>query len=256
MGAEEYCFWAGAMNKRIIARLDVKNEYLIKGIQLEGLRKLGQPNDFARRYYEGGIDEIIYMDAVASLYERNSLHGVVDKTVQNVFCPVCVGGGVRSVDDVAQLLRTGADKVAVNTGACHRPSLITEIATAFGSQCMVLSVDAKKTDSGWEAYTNNGRDHTGRQVLDWVKEAEDRGAGEILLTSVDREGTQRGFDLTLAGAVAEAVSIPVIVSGGAGSAAHMVDLFSRTRVSAVALGSILHYNKAEISNLRAVIHGL
>lgn len=251
-----HSFWIVEMNRRLIARLDIKNDYLIKGVQLEGLRKLGRPNNYAQRYYEAGIDEIIYMDAVASLYERNSLHHVLEQTVQDVFCPVGVGGGVRSIKDVSQLLRTGADKVAVNTGAVRNPALIDEIATTFGSQCMVLSVDAKKNNGAWEAYIDNGREHTGIDVLDWVSEAEGRGAGEIFLTSVDCEGTQKGLDIELASAVINAVKIPVIVSGGAGKLEHIIDLFTQTRASAVALGSILHYEIEDITNLRAALEKL
>jgi len=241
------------MKPRLIARLDVKNEYLIKGIQLEGLRKLGSPNAFAMDYYEHGIDEILYMDAVASLYERNSLHDVVAKTVENVFCPVCVGGGVRSVEDVRSLLRTGADKVAINTGAIRNPDLIDKIANAFGSQCVVLSIEAKRSGAAWECYVDNGREHTGRDLLDWVREAEGRGAGEILLTSVDKEGTRQGFDLDMAGEVAEAVAIPVIASGGAGSPADVQKLFAGTAVSAAAVAYLLHYRKATVDDLRAAV---
>lgn len=241
------------MKPRLIARLDVKNEYLIKGIQLEGLRKLGSPNAFAMDYYEHGIDEILYMDAVASLYERNSLHDVVSKTVENVFCPVCVGGGVRSVEDVRSLLRTGADKVAINTGAVRNPGLIDAIANAFGSQCVVLSVEAKRSGSGWECYVDNGREHTGLELLAWLKEAESRGAGEILITSVDREGTRQGFDLEMVGEVAEAVSIPVIASGGAGSPDDVQRLFEQTAVSAAAVAYLLHYRKATVADLHTAI---
>ncbi|MFN3171107.1 MAG: imidazole glycerol phosphate synthase subunit HisF [Hyphomicrobiales bacterium] len=239
------------MTPRLIARLDVKNEHLIKGIQLEGLRKLGSPNGYARKYYDEGIDEILYMDAVASLYERNSLQGVIGETVENVFCPVCVGGGIRTVDDVNSMLRTGADKVAVNTAAIRNPGVIDKIANAFGSQCMVLSVEAKRNGSGWECYIDNGREHTGRKVLDWVQEAEDRGAGEILLTSVDQEGTRKGFDIDLIGEVTDAVSIPVIASGGAGCADHVSTLFQQTNVSAAAIAYVLHYDTVSVPELRS-----
>lgn len=164
-------------NTRLIARLDVKGKDLIKGIHLEGLRKIGVPNDFAIRYYEQGIDELIYMDCVASLYGRNSLSELIENTARNVFIPLTVGGGVRSVDDVAHLLRCGADKVAVNTAAVARPGLITEIARRFGSQCMVLSVEAKSVGmQRWEVFTDNGRESTGKDLLEWVREA----AGSVL----------------------------------------------------------------------------
>ena len=173
---------------RLIARLDVKDENLVKGIQLEGLRKLGDPNAFARRYYEQGIDELLYIDIVASLYNRNNLSHIVRRTVEEVFIPVCVGGGLRSVEDVRRILAMGADKVAINTAALKRPDLIREVAAAFGSQCMVLSIQAKRsrTDPNrWEAYYDNGRAHSGRDVVEWARQGEALGAGEILLTSVD-----------------------------------------------------------------------
>ena len=169
---------------RLIARLDVKDVNLVKGIQLEGLRKLGDPNAFARRYYEQGIDELLYIDIVASLYNRNNLSDIVEKTSENVFIPITVGGGLRSVEDVRHILSMGADKAAINTAAIKRPALITEVAEAFGSQCMVLSIQAKRsrTQSGkWEAYYDNGRQHSGLDVIEWAKRGEALGAGEILL---------------------------------------------------------------------------
>ncbi|MGH8380614.1 imidazole glycerol phosphate synthase subunit HisF [Pseudomonas sp.] len=237
-------------NTRLIARLDVKGANLIKGIHLEGLRIIGSPNEHALRYYEQGIDELIYMDCVASLYGRNSLGELIQKTAQNVFIPMTVGGGVRSVEDVAHLLRCGADKVAVNTAAVANPQLISEIARRFGSQCMVLSIEAKRMASGrWEVFTDNGRESTGRDVVQWAREAAALGAGEILLTSVDQEGTRKGFDLQLIQAVTETVSIPVIASGGMGSAQHAVEAV-RGGADAVAMADILHYNRASLSDIR------
>lgn len=237
-------------NTRLIARLDVKGKDLIKGIHLEGLRKIGVPNDFATRYYEQGIDELIYMDCVASLYGRNSLSELIENTARNVFIPLTVGGGVRSVDDVAHLLRCGADKVAVNTAAVGNPGLITEIARRFGSQCMVLSVEAKIVGTQrWEVFTDNGRESTGKDLLEWVREAARLGAGEVLLTSVDREGTRKGFDLDLVKAVTEAVDIPVIASGGMGSSADAISAV-RAGADAVAMADILHYQRASIANVR------
>lgn len=184
---------------RLIARLDVKDDFLVKGIQYEGLRKLGDPHDFARRYYEQGVDEILYLDTVASLYERNNLGNILERTTADVFIPITAGGGLRSVEDVGAVLKAGADKAAVNTAALRRPALITEIARAFGSQCMVLSIQAKRRDparpaAGWEAYYDNGREHSGKDVLEWAREAVSLGAGEILLSSVDKEGFQKGMD--------------------------------------------------------------
>ena len=182
---------------RIIGRLDIKGPKLIKGIHLEGLRVIGSPEKFAKKYYEEGIDELIYLDAVASLYGRNNLHYIVKKTAQEVFVPLTVGGGIRSVKDVNDLLRVGADKISVNTAAVKRPALIKEIAETFGSQAVVLSIEAKKQNNFWEVYTDNGRERTGLDVFEWSQQAIELGIGEILLTSVDKEGTQSGFDIDL-----------------------------------------------------------
>ena len=234
---------------RLIARLDVKDENLVKGIQMEGLRKLGDPNRFARQYYEQGIDELLYIDIVASLYNRNNLSGIVQKTVEDVFIPVCVGGGVRSVEDVRHLLAMGADKVAVNTAAIKRPELITEIAEAFGSQCMVLSIT---WPGKWEAYYDNGRAHSGYDVVEWAKRGEALGAGEILLMSVDNEGLQRGMDLDLIEAVTQAVHVPVICGGGAGCGEDIVDA-ARAGADAVACAALLHYGKETVPELKEEI---
>lgn len=241
------------LNVRLIARLDIKGPNLIKGIHLEGLRVIGDPNVFAKRYYEEGADELIYMDTVASLYNRNNLTEIVRRTVQDVFIPITVGGGIRSIEDVNLLLRAGADKVAVNTAAVRTPKLITDIALRFGSQCMVLSVEAKrKPQGGWEVYTDNGREHTGLDVLDWVILAVKLGAGEILLTSVDQEGTRKGFDFELIKSVAEAVPIPVIASGGMGSIADAVRVAKSAHTNAIAAASVLHYHTLKIKDIRHV----
>ncbi len=240
---------------RLIARLDVKDENLVKGIQMEGLRKLGDPNRFARRYYEEGIDELLYIDIVASLYNRNNLSDIVRKTVDEVFIPVCVGGGVRSVEDVRHLLSMGADKVAVNTAAIKRPELITEIAEAFGSQCMVLSIQAKRSRTWpgkWEAYYDNGRAHSGYDVVEWAKRGEALGAGEILLMSVDNEGLQRGMDLELIQAVTGAVHIPVICGGGVGCGDDIVEA-AHAGADAVACAAVLHYEKETVPELKEEI---
>lgn len=246
-------------NVRLIARLDVKGAHLIKGIQLEGLRKLGDPNLFARDYYQQGIDEIIYMDVVASLYERSSILEIVSRSTRDVFIPITVGGGIRCIDDARDILRAGADKVAVNTAALKRPELVTEISRKFGSQCMVLSIEAKQLAPGkWEAYCDNGREPTGVDVLDWARRGCDLGAGEILLTSVDREGTFRGFDCDLVRAVSTSVPIPVIASGGLGSAGDLEKVASRGKADAVAVAGALHYRKLTVQDLRsaAVQHGI
>jgi cyclase len=238
-------------NLRLIARLDVKAPYLIKGVHLEGLRKLGDPKDFAQRYYADGIDEIIYIDAVASLYERNTIMDLVRHTAENVFIPITAGGGVRSVDDARALLRSGADKIAINTAATKRPELITEMAEHFGSQCMVLSIQAKRQNNGWEAYCDQGREHTGLDAVEWATKGEALGAGEILITSVDMEGTGNGFDLDLIVAIADAVTIPVIASGGMGNIDHLLTLAAQTRVNAVAMAHVLHHHVLKIADIRA-----
>lgn len=238
---------------RLIARLDIKGPNLIKGIHLEGLRVIGSPNEYATRYYQQGADELIYMDCVASLYGRNSLGDIVQSAAQNVFVPMTVGGGIRSVDDATHLLRCGADKVAVNTAAITNPSLISDIARRFGSQCMVLSIEAKQVGNDrWEAYTDNGRERTGLDVIEWIKRGVSMGAGEVLLTSVDREGTRKGFDLPLLRAVSQEVSVPVIASGGMGKAEDMIDAVKQGEVDAVAMADILHYNRATIGDIRHV----
>lgn len=239
-------------NLRLIARLDIKGPNLIKGVHLEGLRVMGDPQQFAREYYEQGADELIYMDIVASLYGRNSLTDIVRRAAHDIFVPLTVGGGVRSVEDVNALLRVGADKVAINTAAIARPELITEVARRYGSQCMVLSVEAKRVAPGrWEAYTDNGREKTALDVVDWVRKAERLGAGEILLTSVDQEGTRKGFDVALVHAVASVVSIPVIASGGMGSPEHLVEVVNAGGADAVAMADCLHYRRIRLPEIRA-----
>jgi cyclase len=240
-------------NTRLIARLDIKGQNLIKGVQLEGLRVIGNPQDYAYRYYQQGADELIYMDAVASLYGRNHLAEIIKEAVKNIFVPLTVGGGIRSVEDAAAVLRSGADKVAINTAAVIKPELITQIAETFGKQCMVLSVEAKKMSNlGWEVLTENGRERSGRDVVEWVAEAADRGAGEILLTSVDREGTRKGFDIDLLSAVSQSVTVPVIASGGMGRLEDAVDALNKGGVDAIAMADILHYEFATIDDVRNV----
>lgn len=245
-------------NLRLIARLDVKAPNLIKGVHLEGLRKLGDPQEFAERYYKDGIDEIIYIDSVASLYERNTIIELVRHTAQNVFIPITAGGGIRSVEDASLLLRSGADKVAVNTAAIQNPKLINQIAEQFGSQCMVLSVQAKSQHDFWEVYCDQGREPTGLNVIDWIMEAQVLGAGEILLTSVDRDGTEEGFDLKLLQAVSEVSKVPLIASGGMGCFEHLLEAVHNSDIHAVAMAKILHYNNCSVGHIReqALANGL
>ena len=238
-------------NLRIIPRLDIKGPNLIKGIRLEGLRVIGDPQEFAIRYYEAGADELVYMDIVASLYGRNNLSDIISRAAKNVFIPITVGGGIRSVDDARHILRSGADKVAINTAAVARPALITEVAHRFGSQAMVLSIEAKQVAPGkWEAYTDNGRERTGLDVLEWVQRGVDLGAGEILLTAVDREGTRSGFDLDLVRKVSSTVPVPVIASGGMGNMTHFIEAASKGQADAVAMADVLHYGRMSIADIR------
>lgn len=239
---------------RIIARLDIKGPNVIKGIHLEGLRVIGNPGEMARAYYAQDVDEIIYMDTVASLYRRNSILDAVSEAARDVFVPITVGGGIRSVDDIVAALRSGADKVALNTAAIARPELIREAAEALGSQCIVLSVEAKTRGAGqWEALTDNGRERTGVDVLDWVTRAESLGAGEILVTSVDMEGTRKGFDHALLSAVRARVSIPVIGCGGAGRANHVIKAIEDDGLDAVACASLFHYDLCPLSELKQTL---
>lgn len=241
------------VNLRLIARLDIKGSNLIKSVHLEGLRVIGSPSEYALRYYQQGADELLYMDSVASLYGRNHLAEIIREAVKDIFVPLTVGGGIRSVEDATSILRSGADKVAVNTAAVANPDLITQIAERFGNQCMVLSVEAKQLTRGqWEVFTDNGRERSGRDVVAWVKEAVDRGAGEILLTSIDREGTRKGYDIDLLKAVTGVVSVPVIASGGMGKPEDAIDAVKHGGVDAIAMADILHYQRATIGDVRQV----
>ena len=228
---------------RIIPRLDIKGPNLVKGIHLEGLRVLGKPEDFAKLYYEQGADELIYQDTVASLYQRNSLTDIITKTAKNIFIPITVGGGLRTLDDINKVLRAGADKVAINTAAIQNPGFITEASHAFGSSTIVIAIETiKQSDNSYLAYTDNGREHTGVDAISWAKEAEERGAGEILLTSIDQEGTGNGFDLELIKRVSDLLTIPVIAHGGAANGTHISASIKDSGADAVAIASMLHYS--------------
>jgi len=231
---------------RIIPRLDIKGPNLVKGIHLEGLRVLGLPEQFARFYYESGADELMYMDVVASLYGRNSLHDIISKTASEIFIPLTVGGGIRTIDDIRNVLRAGADKVCLNTAAINNPQLIKEASLQFGSSTIVITIEAIRQLNGeYLAYTDNGREYTGIEVVSWARRVEELGAGEIVITSVDNEGTGSGFDINLTKLVSEAVSIPVIAHGGAGSLEDISDIIKATEISAVCLSSVLHYDFIE-----------
>lgn len=240
---------------RLIARLDVKNQHVIKGIHLEGLRKIGDPVELAKKYYAEGIDEIVFMDAVASLYGRNNLFHIIEAACKEVFIPITIGGGIRAVKDIELALKSGADKIALNTQAIKTPDIIREASRIYGSQCIVGSIEAKsKTNGNWEAYIDNGREETGIDALEWAKKLEQLGAGELMVTSVDREGTKKGFDMELIKRISELVSIPVIASGGAGKVDHIKAVATDTQAGAVAIASLIHYNLAEISAIKKEIN--
>ena len=230
------------MNIRIIPRLDIKGPNLVKGIHLEGLRVLGKPERFARYYGENGADELIYMDVVASLYGRNSLLEIVERTSREIFIPLTVGGGLRTLEDIRNVLRAGADKVAVNTAAIRRPQFIHEASRQFGSSTIVVSIEAlRRPDGSYEAYTDNGRERTGVDAVEWALRATALGAGELMVTSIDREGTGRGFDFELVRRISTSVPVPVIACGGAGTVEHILEVVTAGCADAVALASILHY---------------
>lgn len=230
------------MNIRIIPRLDIKGPNLVKGIHLEGLRVLGSPEDFARLYYENGADELFFQDVVASLYDRNSLTDIISKTASEIFIPLTVGGGLRTIEDIKTVLRAGADKVAINTAATKNYQFIREAARNFGSSTIVVAIEAiKQNDGRYLAYTDNGREYTGLEVISWAKKVEELGAGEICLTSVDRDGTGAGFDIELIKMVTDNVSIPVIAHGGGGSISDIEKVILHGKADAVAIASILHY---------------
>jgi imidazole glycerol-phosphate synthase subunit HisF len=237
---------------RLIARLDIKGPKLIKGINLEGVRVVGDPHEYAKSYFNQGVDEIVYMDSVATLYGRNSLTGLVRDTTEDVFVPMTVGGGLRSLADVDEMMRAGADKVAINTAAIRRPELLREVSRRYGSQAMVLSVEAKRRPGGrgWEAYVDLGREKTDLDVIDWVRRGVDMGAGEILVTSVDREGMRAGFDVELVRAITEAVDVPVIASGGMGAPEHALEVIEQGGADAVAMAHVLHYKQVSLDTLR------
>lgn len=240
-----------ALCKRVIARLDIKGSRLIKGIRFEGLRVLGDPCEAALRYAEAGADELLYVDAVASLYGRNGLADLLCRTSREVFIPITAGGGVRCVADAAALLAAGADKIAVNTAALQRPELITELAEAFGSQCVVGSIQARRTGAcTWESMAEGGRERTGQEVLAWIEQLQQLGVGEILLTSVDQDGTCAGPDQELQAAAAARASVPLVLGGGFSSVNHVLEALQQPAVAAVSIGAALHRSRLEVAVLK------
>ncbi|WP_291285058.1 imidazole glycerol phosphate synthase cyclase subunit [Flavobacterium sp.] len=247
---------------RIIPRLDIKGPNLVKGIHLEGLRVLGKPSDFAKYYYEQGADELMFMDVVASLYERNSLHDIISETAKKIFIPITVGGGLRSISDIKEVLRVGADKVCLNTAAIKNPQLIKDASRMFGSSTIVVAIEAiKENDGRYLAYTDNGREYTGIDVFEWAQKVDELGAGEIVITSVDREGTGQGYDLDLITKITNSVSIPVIAHGGAGNQDHVSEVLKGANVSSAMISSLFHYhfikeNESEASSLEGNVEFL
>ncbi|MCW3070127.1 MAG: imidazole glycerol phosphate synthase subunit HisF [Bacteroidetes bacterium] len=230
---------------RIIPRLDIKGPNLVKGIHLEGLRVLGKPEEFAKHYYEQGADELMYMDVVASLYGRNSLFDIISRTAKELFIPLTVGGGLRTIDDIKNVLRAGADKVSLNTAAIKDPQIIRQASLKFGCSTIVVTIEViRQSDGSYLAFTDNGREDTGVEAISWARQAEELGAGEIVLTSVDREGTGTGFDIELIKKITDAVSVPVIAHGGAGKPGHIASAIKDGGASAVAVASTLHYGYA------------
>lgn len=244
------------LTKRIIACLDVDAGRVVKGVQFQQLRDAGDPAELALIHAEAGADEIVLLDITATSDERKTLVEIVRRTARQLFIPFTVGGGIRSLQDAAVIFDAGAEKVSINSAAIANPGLIGEIANRFGSQAVVVAIDAKRGESSppqAEAWVAGGRKPTGRKVLEWAREAEERGAGEILLTSMDRDGTAKGFDCLLTAAVAEMVSIPVIASGGAGGAQHFVDVFSAGKADAALAASIFHFGTGAVAELKQTL---
>ena len=238
------------VSKRIIPCLDVKDGRVVKGVRFVNLRDAGDPVEAAGRYGEEGADEITFLDITASHEKRKTMIDVVERTAGEVFVPLTVGGGIRTVEDVRELLLAGADKVAVNTAAVADPGFVSRAAGRFGSQCVVVAIDARRSGGGWEVFTHGGRKPAGLDALEWARGAEDLGAGEILLTSMDRDGTEDGYDLELTAAVSSAVGIPVIASGGAGRLEHLLEAVEEGKADAVLCASIFHYGKHSIGEAK------
>jgi cyclase len=236
-------------NIRIIPRLDIKGPNLVKGIHLEGLRVLGKPEIFAKYYYDNGADELFFQDTVASLYGRNNLHEIITRTAKEIFIPLTVGGGLRTIEDITLVLRSGADKVAINTAAVNNPNFISEAASKFGSSTIVVSLEViKSVDGKYLVFTDSGREYTGLDAVEWAKEVEKLGAGELVVTSVDKEGTGEGYDLDLIRLISNNVTIPIIAHGGAKSPKNAAEAVTQGHADAVAIASILHYSAVNLVN--------
>jgi cyclase len=238
------------LSKRIIACLDVRDGRVVKGVGFQGLREAGDPAELAARYNREGIDEIVILDITATLEARRARAHTIQTVAREIFLPLCVGGGIRGEDDAAAAIEAGADKVSLNTAALQEPDLITRLAARYGSQAVVVAIDAKRDGCGYAVFARSGSTAAARDAVQWAREAAERGAGEILLTSIDRDGTKAGFDCQMTAAVSTAVSIPVIASGGAGSFEHFADVFTVGRADAALAASIFHYNEQSVSGLK------
>ena len=243
------------LTKRIIACMDVRDGQVFKGVQFQQLRHAGDPAELARRYNVEGIDEIVVLDVTATLETRRALRNTISAVAREIFLPLTVGGGIRAEDDAAAAVDAGADKVSLNTAALSNPGLITTLANRYGSQAVIVAIDAKRRDNGFGVFVRSGTADAARDAVEWAREAESRGAGEILLTSMDRDGTRAGFDCELTAAVADAVNIPVIASGGAGGLDHFADVFTTGHADAALAASIFHYADTGVGDLKRFLHG-
>lgn len=245
------------MTVRIIAKLDVKPPYVVKPVHFEGLRKMGSPAELAKKYYDQGADELFYIDIVSSLYQREILFNEIEQVANKLFIPFAAGGGVKSIDDFSKMFHMGADKVVINTHAIQEnPDIIDKAAKIFGSQAVVVSIEAKRWKNYWECYTDCGRIQSQKDVSDWASEVEQRGAGEILLQSVDMDGRRRGFDIELASEIVDLVNIPVVVSSGAGSLEDIKTLIEVVNPSGVAIASLLHYEQTTILDIKEYLNNM
>ncbi len=243
------------LTKRIIACMDVRDGQVVKGVQFQQLRHAGDPAELARRYNVEGIDEVVVLDITATLETRRTLAQTVRAVAAEIFLPLTVGGGIRSEDDAALVVDAGADKVSLNTAALRQPALITTLANRYGSQAVIVAIDAKRREDGYAVYVRSGTADAARDAVEWAREAESRGAGEILLTSMDRDGTRSGFDCEMTAAVSSAVSIPVIASGGAGTLQHFEDVFTAGKADAALAASIFHYADTSVASLKTFLEG-
>ncbi|EAC3422126.1 imidazole glycerol phosphate synthase subunit HisF [Listeria monocytogenes] len=241
------------LTKRIIPCLDVTAGRVVKGVNFVSLTDVGDPVEIAKAYNEAGADELVFLDITATVELRQTMIDVVERTAEQVFIPLTVGGGISSVSDMKELLQAGADKISLNSAAIKRPDLIQEGADKFGNQCIVVAIDAKWNGTNWSVFTRGGRNDTGLDAITWAKKAVQLGAGEILLTSMDGDGTKNGYDIPLTKAISEAVSVPVIASGGCGNAAHMAEVFEKTNATAALAASIFHYGELSIQNVKTTL---